>query len=550
VSSVKPYVEEIIGEARAPVWTLFGATLLVLVIACANVANLLLLREEDRRLQFAVRTALGAGRLRLAQLVAVEALLLCALGGAAGVLLARASLGVVIAVAPPELPRLELLRVDWTVVLFGTLTAIVAAAVSSAPSFAALRVGSPVVSGGTRAPPAAFRQSRRTFVVTQVALSMTILAAAGVLTRTLLRLQSAEMGFSADRLAFVELFLPLNKYSDPKARRPLLEELTARVRAIPGVEAAVPVAVRPYAGLSGWDMPRWVADGQSAEEASRNPGLDVQSVYPDHFATMGIPILEGRAIDRFDREGGKRVAVIGENAARQVWPGESAIGKRLKWGGLDSEAPWFTIVGVAATTRYRELAEPRAAVYLAATQFIDGAESLAIRASTTMAAISGPLRSHLRDLDDSVFVIRSSAFSEIVAGPLARPRFVSSLASAFGVCAVLLATVGLYSVMAAFVRQSSREIGVRMALGATSHHVRALVFGEAARLAGVGVVLGVAGALTTERLLRRLLVGAPPLDPAALALAAVAMTLTIVIACYYPLRRALRIDPVALLRMD
>ena len=339
-------------------------------------------------------------------------------------------------------------------------------------------------SGNTRVTSPAFRQSRRTFVVMQIALAITILAAAGLLSRTLLQLQSAEMGFAANRLAFVELLLPPDQYQNAAVRRSFLEALATDVHAIPGVEAVVPVAVRPYAGLSGWDMPRWVADGQGVEDATRNPGLDLQSVYPDHFETMGIPIVEGRAINRFDRKDGINVAVISANAAAQVWPGQSAIGKRLKWGGIDSNGPWFTIVGIAATTRYRELASPRASVYLSAEQFLDGADSLALRLSVPLATVAPAVRQRVRALDPGVFVVRAQAFSDFAAGPLARPRFVSFLGNIFGATALLLATVGLYGVMSVFVRQSRREIGVRIALGANARHVRRLVAGEATRLAG------------------------------------------------------------------
>ncbi len=550
LGAVKPYSEEVIGDVRSPVTLLFGATILVLLIACANVANLLLLRGEDRRSQFAIRTALGAGRARLARQVGVEVLALCALGGAAGLLLAKWSLSAVVAVAPIDLPRVEVLQIDWSVVAFTFIATLITAAFAAlVPALVSTKVSGAVLnSGSSRVTPASFRQSRRALVITQVALSISILAAGGALTRTLLQLQSAEMGFAGGRMAFVELFVPVGKYEEAKVRRPFMEQLTARVRAIPGVEAAVPIAVRPYAGLSGWDIPRWVAEGQGPDAATRNPGLDLQSVYPDHFETMEIPVLEGRAINRFDLEGGLPVAVISENAARQVWPTQSALGKRFKWGGVDSGAPWFTIVGVAATTRYRELAQPRASVYLPAAQFVDGANSLALRLSVPTSTIVGALRQSVRDIDPAVSILRAESFSQYVARPLARPRFVSFLANIFAGIALLLATVGLYGVMAAFVRQSTREIGVRVALGATARHVRSLVFGEASLLAGIGVALGLAGALAARPLLEGAIFGVRPAEAGTLAAAIFIMLLAIIAACYLPIRRATRVDAVTLLR--
>jgi predicted permease len=550
VPSVKPYTEEVVGDVRTPVMLLFGATLLVLLIACANVGNLLLLRGEGRRAQFALRAALGAGRAHLARQVGAEALVLCGLGGACGVLLAYWGLDVVVALSPPELPRVDFLRIDGRVVLFSLASTLAAAAAASLLStlVSTRLTGALLSSGSSRLASTAFPQSRRALVVTQFALSMTIVAGAGVLTRTLLQLQSAEMGFAASRLAFVELFLPPGQYQDVKVRRPFLEELAARVRSIPGVEDVVPIAVSPYAGLSGWDMPTWVAEGQGPADAARNPGLDLQSVYPGHFEAMGIPLVEGRPIDRFDREGNLRVAVISTDAARQVWPGQSAIGKRLKWGGVGSDASWFTVVGVAATTRYRELAAPRPSVYLPAAQFVDGATSLALRSSVPLASIAGPLRDRVRELDRNVFVLRTQSFDDYVARPLARPRLLATLANSFGAVALLLAAVGLYGVLAAFVRQSTREIGVRIALGARARHVRALVVGEAVRLAAIGFALGLAGAFASGRVLSGLLFGVAPLDPSTLAAAATILIFTIVAACYFPIRRATRVDPGALLR--
>jgi putative ABC transport system permease protein len=552
LASIKPYQEEVIGDVKTPVLALFGATLLVLLIACANLANLLLVRGEDRRAEYSLRSALGAGSSHLVRQIAVEALVLCAVGGSTGVLIAQASLGLLSAFAPADWPRMDGLQINNTVALFALIATLLAAVVATiVPAIAAARVGGSVLSGGnTRVTSPAFRRSRRTFVIMQIALAVTILAAAGLLSRTLLQLRSVEMGFAADRLAFVELLLPQSQYRDPAVRREFFETLAARVRSLPGVEAVTPVAVRPYAGLSGWDMPNWVAEGQGVEDAGRNPGLDLQSIYPEHFETMRIPIVEGRAISQFDRKGSVNVAVISADAAAQVWPGESAIGKRIKWGRVDSDAPWFTVVGIAATTRYRELAQPRESLYLSAAQFVDGADTLALRLSVPLASIAPAVRQSVQTIDRGVFIVRAQAFSQFAAGPLSRPRFVSFLGNIFGVTALLLATVGLYGVMSVFVRQSRREIGVRIALGASAVHVRSLVAGEAARLAGVGIVMGLAGAIATGQLVKGLLFGVPPIDAVTLGGSIAVLCLAAAAACYVPLRTATAIDPVTLLRAD
>jgi predicted permease len=382
-----------------------------------------------------------------------------------------------------------------------------------------------------------------------VALAITILAAAGVLTRTLLQLHAADMGLAADRLVFVELHLPPG-YADVTRRRPFLQELAREVRAIPGVDAVTPIAVRPYAGLSGWDVPRFAAEGQSADEVAQNPGLDLQSIHPEHFVTLEIGLTAGRGITTADTDEAPSVAVISEDVARHVWPGQDAIGKRLKMGGVESQAGWLTVVGIAKTTRYRELAAPRATLYVAAAQFVDGAGSLAIRTAAPLETIASAVRERVRNADPDAMVTRMDPFSTHLARPLARPRFVAYLSNIFGVIALLLAAIGLYAVMAAFVRQRTREIGVRIALGATARDLRRLVLGEAIAVAGSGALIGLLGAIATSGLFRSMLFGVQPVDPLTLAVAMVILTATAATACYLPVRTATRVDPVSLLRAD
>jgi predicted lysophospholipase L1 biosynthesis ABC-type transport system permease subunit len=244
------------------------------------------------------------------------------------------------------------------------------------------------------------------------------------------------------------------------------------------------------------------------------------------------------------------VAVVSADAARQVWRGRSAIGQRLKWGGVDSEGPWVTIVGVAAVTRYRELADPRPAVYLPAAQFVDDANTLALRLSVPMETIAKDLRAHVRELDPEVWVMHTGPFAGYLARPLARPRFAAWLSNVFGAIALVLSAVGLYGVLAAFVRQSTREIGIRVALGATAGDVRALVIGEAARLLCVGALVGVFGAMATSGLLRGLVFAVRPFDPLTIAAAVAVLVAAAGVACSVPIRRATRLDPAALLRTE
>jgi putative ABC transport system permease protein len=551
VPVVRLYADEVIGDLRSPVLLLFGAVALVLLIACANLANLLLMRGEAQRTELAVRAALGAGRGRLVRHAMTEAVALGALAGSVALLISWWSLGALVALAPTELPRVVgALSIDLRATVFAVVIAVMTAAVTGMAT-ALIASSADLVSHlrGSRTTSPAASHGRRVLVVTQVALSITILAAAGVLTRTLLQLHAADMGIAADRLVFVEFHLP-PEYADVARRRPLLQEIAREVRSIPGIEAVTPIAVRPYAGLSGWDVPRFVAEGQSADQAVQNPGLDLQSIDPEHFETLQIDVVAGRGITTGDASQRPEVAVISENAARRVWPGQDPIGKRLKMGGVDSTAPWFTVVGVAKTTRYRELAEPRATLYVAAAQFVDGAASLAIRTTASVEAIAGAVRERVRNADPDVIVTRVDPFSTYLARPLAHPRFVAWLSNIFGGIALLLAAIGLYGVMAAFVRQRTREIGVRIALGATARDLRRLVLGEALRVAGIGALLGLGGAIATGGLLQGMLFGVQPADPVTLVAATIILTAAAALACYLPVRRATRIDAVALLRAD
>ena len=330
---VRTYADEVTGDVRSPVLLLFGAVALVLLIACANLANLLLMRAETQRTELAVRAALGAGRGRLVRHAMGETAALGALAGGLALLISWWSLEALVALAPTDLPRVVgALSIDFRVAAFAMLVAVLTAAATGIAT-ALIASSADLVGhlrGGRTASPAA-NQGRRALVVAQLALSIMILAAAGVLTRTLLQLHAADMGVAADRLVFVELHLSPD-YADVTRRRPFLQEVAREVRAIPGVEAVTPIAVRPYAGLSGWDVPRFAAEGQSADDAAQNPALDLQSIHPEHFETLEIPMLAGRGVTPADTDQTPRVAVISEDVARRVWPGQDPIGKRLKMG--------------------------------------------------------------------------------------------------------------------------------------------------------------------------------------------------------------------------
>ena len=550
---VHSYADVVVGDVRRAMLVLFGAVGLILFIATANVANLLLLRGESRRSEFAVRAALGAGHARLARQVLVESVLLAAAAGVVGLTVTAWALPIVIALVPDGLPRPDSVHVDARVVLFTfTLVFLTAALAGLAPALHSARADlvSRLRSGERGNTSREVRHGRRLLVIAQVALAVTIVAAAGLLIRSLLRLQAVDMGLAADHLAFLDLDLPQGKYADDTRHLKFLNDLVSQLEAAPGIAAATPVNTPPFAGTNGWDLPVFTADGQSAERARTNPSLNIESVHPGYFETFEIGLVRGRTFTPADRQGAPEVAIVSEDVAARTWPGEDPIGKRLKFGEVDSRDPWRTVVGVARPTRYRELARARPTLYLPAEQFIVAAHTLVVRTSLPTTRVAALARDRVRAVDPGVLVIRVAPFGELLETPLARPRFNTFLIGVFGVMALLLSAMGLYAVMGASVRQRYAEIGIRVALGATASDVRRLVLGEGLRLAGVGAAIGLAGATIAGGLLRGLLFEIRPLDPASLLTAAFLLIAVSGLVCYLPARRASRLDPIATLRAN
>jgi predicted permease len=374
-----------------------------------------------------------------------------------------------------------------------------------------------------------------------------IVAGAGLLTRSLLKLQAIDLGLSADRLVFIDL-VPSPKFRDPAYHSRFLDELVVRLESTPAIAAATPVNVPPFSGLGGWDVPRFMSAGQSAADAAANPSLNLESIHPNYFETFQIRILRGRSFTDADRAGALDVAIISEDVAARTWPGDDPIGKRLKMGGPDSEDQWWTVVGVAEPTRYRELAAARPTLYLPAKQFLNTARMLVVRSTASLDVIASLSRDHVRAVDPDVQLIRVAPFTRLLDAPLARSRFNAWLVGIFAIAALFLATVGLYAVIAAYVRQRDREIGIRVALGATAANVRNLVLSEALRLAGVGAAAGLVGAQVTTRLAREMLFEVDPLDLPTLAGAALLLIAASLLAAYVPTRRATRLDPAGMLR--
>ncbi len=499
-----------VGDVRPALLILFAAVGLVLLIASANVANLLLFRDEGRRQELAIRAALGSSRTRLVQQLVAESFLLAVIAAAIGLVAAKWSLQALVALVPDGLPRVDTVRIDAGVVAFAMAIAFLTAAGARVVP-ALFVVGDNLVDAlrsGTRgATPTTARLGRRALVVVQVALAVIVVAAAGLLTRSVLRLQSVDMGIAAERLVFVDFSIPDREYGDRERRIRFLDELVERLEARPGIAAATPVNVPPFAGTGGWDLPEFTAEGQTQERAAGNPSLNLEAIHPNYFSTFEVALVRGRGFTRADRSDAPLVAIVSEDVADRIWPGRDPVGRRLKFGGSRSTDPWLTVVGIVRPTRYRELFVPRPTLYLPAAQFQSGASLVVLRTSAPLDALSRAARDAVRALDSDVQVVRVVPFAEMLDGPLARPRFTAIVVGIFGVAALMLAAIGLYGVMATLVRQRHRELGVRLAVGATAADVRRLVLGEGLRLAAVGVAAGLVLAMLAMRALRSVLFG-------------------------------------------
>jgi putative ABC transport system permease protein len=372
-----------------------------------------------------------------------------------------------------------------------------------------------------------------------------VVVAAGLIARTLGRLEDTGALLGTDRLILIGLIVPEDGSANRDHAR-FLDELVVQLDAEPLIDAATPINALPFSGI-GWDTPRFTAEGQDATQAMANRSLDLEAIEPGYFETLGVSIMRGRAFDQRDDADAPKVAIVSEDVAGRLWPSDNPLGKRLKMGPPEDEGDWLTVVGVAAPTRYRELREARATLYVPSEQLVVSARSLVVRSSAPIAQVADTVRRRLRAVDPQVRVSRVDPFDTLLAAPLARPRFYAVLLTLFGTTALLLATIGLYGVSAASVKQRSMEIGVRLSVGATAADIRWLVLREGLWLAAIGVIAGAWPAIAATRLLSGLLYEVGPLDPVALSAAVALLFVAAALASYLPARAASRVNPLTAL---
>lgn len=545
--------EAVVGDLRPALLVLSIAVLLLLLLVGSNVANLLLVRTASKGSELAVRSAIGARRGTSAAPLLLEGLSISLAGALVGAFLAWGTVELLVGLAPPEIPRLANVSVRPQALGVALVAAVACAALSIvAPVLwivrsdlhRLLRLGA---GGGSQTK--SVRRGNQLLVVLQAAVAMVVVAGAGLLGNTLWNLQRAELGFAADELLMANVALPRARFRTPAEHRRYYERLGERLEGLPGVDSVTPVMTPPFSGEGGWNV-QFAVEGQTAAESSRNPTLNVEAAAPGHFETLGTTILRGRGFTAADREGSIPVAVVSEALASKMWPGQNPIGKRLRLKPTEASRPWREIVGVAQDSRYRDLSAVRPSVYVPLRQSDYVPRRLLVRVpgeADEALGLASTLRRLAREVDGEAQLVELASVPRMMEEPLARPRFNLLLMSLFSFVALVLAAVGLYGITLSWVVQRSRELALRMVLGARAKDIRRMVFRRGLGLVGVGIVLGLVLVLAGGRLLSSLLFGVRATDPATLGLGVAVMLLMALLSCYRPVRRAVGLDPAAVL---
>ncbi len=550
--NVVPLREQVVGDVRLALLVLLSAVGFVLLIACANVANLSLARASSRQKEFAIRSAIGAGRGRIMRQLLTESSLLAVLGGGAGLLLGVWGVDLMIALSPGDIPRTDEIGVSGSVLLFTLLVSVLAGALFGlAPALQASRSdlqaslregsrGSSAISG---------RRLRSALVVTEMALAVVLLIGAGLVIRSFWKLNQVDPGFDADNVLSVRVALPGSAYPEEAEQVAFFGELLGRVETSPGVASAAATIALP---LSGGLAPgtSFIVEGRPEPPRAERPVADIRAVTPGYFRTMGTRLLRGRGFTDRDEAESPMVIVVSETLARNSWPGEDPIGKRLSvsWDGMISSE----VIGVVADVRHNSLdAVPRGTIYYAYPQFpIFSFMNLVVRSSSDPTALVTSIRREVSQLDADLPVYNVTTMRELVEGSVADERFNMLLLGLFAALALLLASIGIYGVISYSVTQRTHEIGIRVALGAEQARVLRLVIQRGMGLAVAGVVIGLGAALGLTRLMASLLFEVSGTDPLTFSGVALLLLSVALAACYVPASRATRIDPVTALRSE
>ncbi|MEK6322863.1 MAG: ABC transporter permease [Acidobacteriota bacterium] len=538
-------------DVRQSLWVLLGAVGFILLIACINVANLLLVRAAERQKEFAVRQALGAGRRRIVRQLLSESLLIACLGGACGLLVGWWMLQGLLGLAPPEIPQLSRVGLDKTVLLFtlgiAVLTSLLCGLLPALQSSkidlqTALKAGGRLSAGTGR------EGMRKGLLIAEVSLSLVLLVGAGLLVRSMYNLLNVDLGFNADNLLTMRVSLTEGRYN-PGTRCVFYDECLARVGAVPGVRDAALTMSLPIKGAS-WGRV-FIASDKPVPSRADLPRSDNIPVSRNYFETMGMRLLRGRSFSATDTTESAPVVVINETLARGIWPGEDPIGKRLKQSYPENEAPWREVIGVVNDIKLNGVDRPISMqTYLPYAQEPRPSVGVVVRTHDNPLAVAASVEQAIHSIDKDLPVYSIWTMDQLLANSLAQRRLTLVLLASFATLALLLAAVGVYGVVSYAVRQRTHELGIRIALGAQAHDVLTLILTQGLKLALLGVALGLGAALALTRWMESLLFGVRPTDPLTLGVIAAGLLGVAVVACWIPARRATKVDPMAALRHE
>jgi putative ABC transport system permease protein len=545
--------DQMVGGIERALKVLTGAVGFVLLIACANLANLMLGRTAARRRELAIRTALGAGRARLIRQIVTEALVLAFIGGAAGVALASWAAKAFVALAGNTIPAAARFGLDARVLAFAFAIATFAALLSGVlPALHASRaaIGDALREGGRQGGPVGSRRTRNVLVGAEVALALILLTGAGLLLRTLWGMQTVDRGFKPEHVAMATVSLPGTTYRTPADVRAFYARFIDKVRAVPGIQSAAlttGVLMPLLANSGGFSF-----ENKPAPPPDQRPEYPFEFVSPGFFATIGAEMAAGREFTDQDHDRAPQVAIVNETLAGSIWPNEDPIGKRLRSGDATDGQPWATVVGVVKDLRRGDDVKRRIRpeIYASSLQITPRAQTLLVRADGDPTATMASVRRELQSIDPQLPLFRVTTLEAQLSDTLSQPRFQASVLAGFAVIALLLAAVGIYGVTSHAVSQRTQEVGIRMAMGAGRGEVRRLILRQHVMPALMGVVIGLAGAIALSRLLTSLLYGVRAVDPVTYAIVALSLIAVAVAACWVPASRAMRVDPLIALRAD
>jgi putative ABC transport system permease protein len=550
---INPLLEEYVGDIRPALVMLMGSVGLVLLIACTNVANLLLVRASAREREIGIRMALGAGRGRLIRQMLTESVVLSLVGALGGILLARVGVSLLAAMAAQSFPRLAETQIDARALTFTIVVALATGILFGLfPAFQSARSNTQeALKEGSQATTAGHGRLRvrRVLVAAEVALSLLLLVGAGLLIKSFMRLQQVDAGFDPSGVLTMRVVIPAARYSEPAQIRSFYREVLRRASALPGVVKVGANNGIPLSGAGGSGTT--TVDNPAFPDDRGTPEADQRIVTPGYFEAMGMTMLSGRMFDERDNETGQPVAIIDETMAKTFWPNEDPLGKRIKRGGRQGTQPWLTIVGVARHVRYRTLEEPsRVQLYLPHAQSPTTGMSLAIKTSLDPRTLSNSVQREVIGVDPEQPVWAIRTMDELMATSVMRRQLIMTLLTVFAGIALMLAAVGIYGVISYWVTQRSHEIGIRVAIGASRLDVLKMVLGQSMSVVLMGVAIGLIGAAALTRLMTTLLYNVSATDAATFAGYSAALILVGLLASYVPARRATRIDPVTMLRQQ